>query len=154
MNSKQWARGHLLLVLSCALLLWSVWLGDVRSDESSMGSVSERAGPLPGVLASSSRDTSSSGRETHLRLLPNDDCTPKTKLVEFWSKRGGGIKKIKSRNKAPWWLKLQRKPFIIAMNDYLIISQVCLANKGLKNLYSHVPIASRVFVLMLCIQVL
>lgn len=82
-NRKQWASGHLLLLLSCALLLWSVWLGDVGSGESLVGSVS---GPPPGVLSPSSRDASSSGRETHLRLLPSDDCTPKTELQEFCSK--------------------------------------------------------------------
>lgn len=74
-NRKQRAAGHLLLLLSCALLLWSVWLGDVGSGGSLVGS-----GPPPGVLSPSSRETSSSGRETHLRLLPSDDCTPKTEL--------------------------------------------------------------------------
>lgn len=72
---KQKGAGHLLL-LSCALLLWSVRLGDVGSAESPLGSVSERTS----ALLPPSRDASSSGRETHLRLLPSDGCTPKTQL--------------------------------------------------------------------------
>lgn len=68
---------HLLLPLSCALLLWSVWSGDAGSTESPPGSAS--------VLLPPSRDASSSGRETHLRLLPGDGCTPKTQLQEVCS---------------------------------------------------------------------
>lgn len=86
-NRKQRAAGHLLLLLSCALLLWSVWLGDVGSGASPAGSASKCGGPSPGVLSPpSSRDASSSGRDTHLRLLPSDDCTPKTQLEELYSK--------------------------------------------------------------------
>lgn len=71
---------HLLLPLSCALLLWSVWSGDAGSTESPPGSAS--------VLLPPSREASSSGRETHLRLLPGDGCTPKTQLQEFCSATG------------------------------------------------------------------
>lgn len=91
------SEGHLLLLLSCALLLWSEWLGDMGSDESPPSSASKCAGPPPGALLSpppsppSSRDASSSGRETHLRLLPSDDCTPKTQLQEVCSKNAGNL---------------------------------------------------------------
>lgn len=63
--------GHLLQLPSCSLVLWSVWLGEVVSGELLMGSVSERDGHPLDILCASSRDASSSGRETHFLLLPS-----------------------------------------------------------------------------------